>query len=92
MASRAARVQKTHDGTEPWFAFVPGLWTKEIDVRDFIQNNVTPYEGDGAFLAGPTERTKAIMEKLKPLLAEERKKSVLDVSQIPSSITAHDAG
>jgi formate C-acetyltransferase len=92
MASRAARVQKTHDGTEPWFAFTSGLWTKEIDVRDFIQNNVTPYDGDGAFLAGPTERTKAIMAKLQPLYAEERKKSVLDISQIPSSITAHDAG
>ncbi len=92
MASQAKRVQKTHDGTEPWFAFTAGLWNKEIDVRDFIQNNVTPYDGDGAFLAGPTERTKGIMEKLKPLLAEERKKSVLDVSQIPSSITAHDAG
>jgi formate C-acetyltransferase len=92
MASKAQRVQKTHDGTEPWFAFIAGLWNKEIDVRDFIQNNVTPYDGDGKFLAGPTERTKGIMEKLKPLLAEERKKSVLDVSQIPSSITAHDAG
>ncbi len=92
MASQAANTQKTHDGSEPWFGFNPGLWTKDIDVRDFIQQNVTPYDGDGAFLAGPTERTKAILEKLQPLFAEERKKGVLDVSQIPSSITAHDAG
>ena len=57
-----------------------------------FSKNVTPYDGDGAFLAGATERTKAIWEKLQPLFAEERKKGVLDVSQIPSSITAHEAG
>jgi formate C-acetyltransferase len=73
-------------------AFAPGLWTREIDVRDFIQQNVTPYYGDGGFLAGPTERTKGIMAKLQVLYAEERKKGVLDISQIPSSITAHEAG
>ena len=64
--ARQRESQKTHDGTEPWFGFTPGLWTKEIDVRDFIQQNVTPYDGDGAFLAGPTERTKAIWAKLRP--------------------------
>src|SRR5688572_4455440 len=73
-------------------AFTPGLWTREIDVRDFIQQNVTPYHGDEAFLAGPTERTTKIWEKLSALFLEERKKGVLDVSIIPSSITAHDAG
>ena len=69
--------------------FIPGLWTKEIDVRDFIQQNVTPYYDDEAFLAGPTPRTAAIWAKLQELFVEERKKGVLDVSQIPSSITAH---
>jgi formate C-acetyltransferase len=73
-------------------AFNPGLWTKEIDVRDFIQENYTPYYGDGTFLAGPTERTTEIWARLQALFVEERKKGVLDVSQIPSSITAHDAG
>jgi formate C-acetyltransferase len=73
-------------------AFNAGLWTKEIDVRDFIQENYTPYYGDGGFLAGPTERTKAIWAKLQALFVEERKKGVLDVSQIPSSITAHAPG
>src|SRR5215204_3243131 len=72
--------------------FKPGLWTKEINVRNFIQNNYTPYYGDGSFLAGPTKRTLGIWKKLTDLFVEERKKGVLDVSQIPSSITAHDAG
>jgi formate C-acetyltransferase len=72
--------------------FESGLWNREIDVRDFIQQNVTPYYGDEAFLAGPTPRTDGIMAKLNALFLEERKKSVLDVSQIPSTITAHDAG
>jgi formate C-acetyltransferase len=72
--------------------FKPGLWTTEIDVRDFIQENVTPYYGDDRFLAGPTARTLGIWSKLQTLFVLERKKGVLAVSQIPSSITAHDAG
>jgi formate C-acetyltransferase len=72
--------------------FKPGLWTKEINVRNFIQNNYEPYYGDESFLAGPTMRTTAIWKKLTDLFVEERKKGVLDVSQIPSSITAHDPG
>src|SRR3954462_999716 len=73
-------------------AFTPGLWTKEINVRNFIQNNYEPYYGDESFLARPTKRTLAIWKKLSDMFVEERKKGVLDVSQIPSSITAHDAG
>jgi formate C-acetyltransferase len=72
--------------------FQAGLWTKEINVRDFIQQNFTPYHGDASFLAGVTERTQAIWTKLQALFVEERKKGVLDVSQVPSSITAHDPG
>lgn len=72
--------------------FSGGLWTTEINVRDFIQENYTPYFGDEAFLAGPTERTTRLWDKLQALFVEERKKGVLDVSQIPSTITAHDAG
>jgi formate C-acetyltransferase len=90
MATQAA--PQVHDGSEPWFGFRAGLWTKDIDVRDFIQSNVTPYYGDETFLAGPTGRTQAVWAKLQALFVEERKKSVLDVSQIPSSITAHAAG
>ncbi len=72
--------------------FKPGLWTKEINVRNFIQLNYEPYYGDESFLAGPTKRTTALWKKLTDLFIEERKKGVLDVSQIPSTITAHDAG
>jgi formate C-acetyltransferase len=73
-------------------AFEPGLWTKEINVRNFIQNNYTPYLGDESFLEGPTKRTSGVWKKLTDLFVEERKKGVLDVSQIPSSITAHGPG
>jgi formate C-acetyltransferase len=72
--------------------FKPGLWSKEINVRYFMKQNYTPYYGDDSFLAGPTKRTQAIWKKLTDLFVEERKTGVLDVSQIPSSITAHDAG
>ena len=78
--------------TGPWAGFVSGLWNKEIDVRDFIQLNFTPYYGDKGFLAGPTVRTTALWHRLEDMFPEERRKGVLDVSQIPSSITAHDAG
>ncbi|MFL5236607.1 MAG: formate C-acetyltransferase [Rhizomicrobium sp.] len=90
--AQAAKVRELHDGHEPWFGFQAGLWGKEIDVRDFLQLNVTPYYGDDKFLAGPTKRTKKIWAKLQALFPEERKKGVLDVSQIPSSITAHNPG
>ena len=76
----------------PWQGFRPGLWQREINVRDFIQQNYEPYEGDESFLAPATERTKAIWNRLNDLFVEERKKGVLDVSQIPSSITAHGPG
>ena len=72
--------------------FEPGLWTKEINVRHFIQQNYTPYHGDDSFLAGPTKRTTAIWKKLTDLFVDELKKGVLDVSQVPSSITAHGPG
>jgi formate C-acetyltransferase len=76
----------------PWHGFTPGLWQKEINVRDFIQQNYVPYEGDEAFLAPATGRTKELWGHLNDLFVEERKKGVLDISQIPSSITAHDPG
>ncbi len=80
------------DTKAPWNGFQSGLWQTEINVRDFIQQNYTPYEGDGAFLAPATARTTGIWKKLTELFVEERKKGVLDVSQIPSSITAHAPG
>jgi formate C-acetyltransferase len=76
----------------PWEGFQGLLWQRTIDVRAFIQMNYTPYDGDEAFLAPATERTKRIWGILTELFVEERKKGVLDVSQIPSSITAHAPG
>ena len=78
--------------TSPWTGLRTGIWQKEINVRDFIQQNYKPYGGDGSFLAHATERTKKIWDRLNELFIEERKKGVLDISQIPSSITSHSAG
>ncbi len=90
MASTAPK-EITHKNPE-WDGFIPGFWQSEINVRDFIQQNYAPYEGDESFLAGPTERTTQLWDKLNTLFVEERKKGVLDISQIPSSITAHAPG
>jgi len=76
----------------PWRAFLPGIWQSRVNLRDFIQHNYTPYEGDGSFLSGPTERTRTLWQSMTPLLAEEREKGIIDVSQVPSSILAHDPG
>jgi formate C-acetyltransferase len=76
----------------PWRGFRSGLWQKRIDVRDFIQQNYAPYEGDESFLAPATPRTLKIWDRLDALFVEERRKGVLDVSQVPSSITAHGPG
>jgi formate C-acetyltransferase len=75
-----------------WRGFAPGPWTTQINVRDFIQRNYTPYEGDASFIAGATARTRKLWETLTPLLAEETRKGVLAVSQEPSSILAHGPG
>src|ERR1700761_7441172 len=80
------------DGNFAWSGFNPGMWEKHINVRDFIQQNYEPYYGDGGFLATVTERTQNIWNKLGDLFIEERKKGVLDISQIPGSIVSHAPG
>ncbi len=77
-----------------WNGFNPGVWQEEVNVRDFIQRNYTPYTGDDAFLADATPRTRALMEKLQGLFAEERKKGgVLDVdTDTVSSLTSYAPG
>src|SRR5262249_10449212 len=92
MATAAPQDVKTDGASSPWRGFRTGLWQKEINVRDFIQQNYTPYEGDESFLVAATPRTRRIWDELGKLFVEERKKGVLDVSQIPSSITAHAPG
>ena len=78
---------------QQWKSFVSGKWTTEINVRDFIQQNYTPYEGDESFLASKTEVTHQLWEKVKDLMAVEREKGILDTdTKVPSSITAHAAG
>jgi formate C-acetyltransferase len=91
MTTTAPETEAT-DALSPWQGFQSGLWQAEINVRDFIQQNYSPYESDGSFLAPATERTRKIWDKLQSMFVEERKKGVLDVSQIPSSITAHAPG
>ena len=70
-----------------------GEWTKEIDVRGFIQANYTPYEGDDSFLAGATERTKKLWDKVLKLYEKERENGVLDVdTKTPSGVDRYEAG
>ena len=92
MGAPASQDTTVQDATSPWRGFQGRLWQREINVRAFIQTNYTPYDGDEAFLAPATARTQGIWKKLTDLFVEERKKGVLDVSQIPSSITAHAPG
>lgn len=76
-----------------WEGFNKGVWVDEINLRDFIQRNITPYEGDDSFLAAATERTNALWAEVCELIKQENKKGVLDVETMkPSSITSHGAG
>ncbi|GAA3380439.1 formate C-acetyltransferase [Streptomyces racemochromogenes] len=88
----ATPVETTKNG-QAWEGFKGGLWRDAIDVRDFIQQNYTPYEGDGSFLAGPTERTTAVWKAITDKFPEERERGIYDVAHdIPSTITAHAPG
>ena len=79
---------------DEWEGFNLGDWTKEINVRDFIQKNYTPYEGDSSFLAPATEKTEKLWNEVLDLYKKEREAGgVLDISDdIASTITSHDAG
>src|SRR5688500_3880587 len=92
MASIAPREIARKQTLPQWEGFKSGFWQNEINVRDFIQQNYEPYEGDESFLAPATERTKKIWDQLNKLFVEERKKGVLDISPTPSSILAHAPG
>ncbi len=78
---------------DQWEGFSGRLWKEEVNVRDFIQNNYTPYDGDESFLAGPTEATDKLWGKLKELQKEERAKGgVLDMeTEVVSDILAYGA-
>ncbi|MBU5268546.1 formate C-acetyltransferase [Clostridium cochlearium] len=62
-----------------WIGFEKGIWTEEVNVRDFIQKNYTPYYGDEKFLCKATERTNRLWKKIEKLLIEEIEKGILDV-------------
>ena len=78
---------------EQWGGFEGRIWKEEINVRDFIQKNYTPYEGDESFLEGPTEATDKLWGILQGLQKEERAKGgILDMdTHIVSGITSHGA-
>ncbi|MEU6064467.1 formate C-acetyltransferase [Streptomyces sp. NPDC047082] len=79
--------------TDAWRGFTGTHWREGIDVRDFVQANYTPYEGDARFLSGPTDRTRAVWAKVSALFPEERRRGILDVdTATPSTITSHAPG
>jgi formate C-acetyltransferase len=81
------------DQVDAWAGFTAGPWQTGVDLRDFIQRNYTPYEGDADFLAGPTPRTTAIWQTLAGMFPEERARGIYDVDAlIPSTITSHAPG
>jgi formate C-acetyltransferase len=78
---------------EPWREFRGTTWRERVDVADFIRANVRPYEGDGAFLSGPTARTTALWNRLTAMFADERRRGIYDVdAATPSRITSHRPG
>lgn len=79
---------------EQWTGFTKGAWSKEVNVRDFILNNFTPFEGDDSFLAGPTQATTKLWVQVMELTKQEREKGgVLDMdTETVSTITSHGPG
>ncbi len=80
---------------DEWNGFQSGKWQNEIDVRNFIQANYTPYEGDSSFLAGPTEKTKKLWNEVLDLYSKEKNSEggVLDIdTKTISTISSHKAG
>ena len=81
------------DTPEHYRSFTSGTWNTEIDVRDFIQKNYTPYEGNGSFLNGPTDTTKLLWQQVLNLMIKEQKEGVLDAdTELVSSIVSHGPG
>jgi len=78
---------------ESWAGFKGDAWKHEINVRDFIQNNYTPYEGDESFLASSSEKTKKVWDKLTEMFKEERERGVYDTeTKLPQTITTYGPG
>ncbi|MEU4541589.1 formate C-acetyltransferase [Streptosporangium sp. NPDC023825] len=92
-ATASVSAERQEATSAPWRGFHGEAWRAHADVRDFVQANYTPYEGDESFLWGPTDRTLAVWGKITAMLPEERRRGVHDVdASTPSSITAHRPG
>ena len=99
MIASAEPLTERNINVEAWRGFQFGVWQREVNVRDFIQQNYQPYDGNESFLAPATERTESIWNRqnCSEVIAayhakQERAKGVLDVSQVPSSIASHAPG
>jgi formate C-acetyltransferase len=95
--ANVSTIEEEDDGVKatsgPWRGFAPGAWQDDVDVRDFIQCNYTPFDGDASFLAGVTPRTQAIWDHLSAMFPEERERGVYSIDPAtPSSITSHGPG
>ncbi len=88
-----AEITVSDQPLEAWREFAPGVWTDSINVRDFVQQNYTPYEGTGEFLEGPTNRTLRVWQTMLDMFPEEREKGVHDIdNHVPGRITSHGPG
>ncbi|MFC4102262.1 formate C-acetyltransferase [Paenibacillus xanthanilyticus] len=94
MAMKEQEVKEGLNRQGAWRGFAEGNWQAKIDVNSFIERNLTPYEGDETFLAGPTEATVSLWERVSELLKEERERGGvhdIDVNTV-STITSHEPG
>src|SRR5512133_3471513 len=81
------------DRLDPWHGFAPGAWCDHIDVRDFIQRNYTPYDGDESFLASASERTRRLWDMVEALMHKESEHGILGAdTDVVSTITSHEPG
>ncbi|MCX4666603.1 formate C-acetyltransferase [Streptomyces sp. NBC_01381] len=93
MSATPAETKVPTEHGQAWHGFKGGLWQDAIDVRDFVQHNYTPYEGDDSFLAGPTERTTQVWQKLLSMFPTENERGIYDVDvRTPSRIDAFEPG
>lgn len=94
MAVTESEVRRQNDNLSAWRGFAGGVWKERIDVKNFLDYNITPYAGDGHFLAGPTAETTALWQHIQQLMKQERDNGgVLDIDlHTISTITAHAPG
>ncbi|MEM8612847.1 MAG: formate C-acetyltransferase [Cyanobacteria bacterium P01_H01_bin.105] len=92
-AATAESAPISAESAQPWRQFASGTWVDEINIRDFIQKNYSPYDGDGEFLAGISDRTQKLWDDVTALMKLERERGILDAdNRLPTGITAHAPG